>query len=558
MNIIKKKYIVNYKINVYFIMEKIIIASLLIVVVISFVLFIKGINVNSKQYSKNHQHLHQHHHHRKCDNYFFDGEKKEDYENTKLSSVTVVGTAKNVGKYLPKTIKKLEMIANLFNEHQIIIYENDSKDNTLGFLKKWKNSSGDQYKIKIISETNIRGKRTHVLSYARNLLLKEALKNNYEYLIVIDLDDVISDLDEKGILSSFDYNNKIDWAGMGGNQNIYYDIWALRTKDDWLKFDWMECYNETKDYNNCCISRHKEINENEDLIEVDSCFGGVMIYKTKYLTNSFYYGGGGDEDDEDKEVCEHVNLNNFIRKKNNGRIFINPKMITTLNIKIDKVKHVFDEIYSKRKWSKEGNGSGTGSSIKNTMNLRNILTKFLLKNNINSIADAPCGSCLWTSTWLNELRKQNIQISYYGFDIATEAVVNCKKSMKYLTNFHDIKIEQNNISDIIIPDNVDLLLSRDTLQHLSFDDIFKTLKNFAKYNSIKFYIIGGYLESNDNVDIKNGDYFNFNITKKPFEIIPDYIIKENNFGNEFPKYLFVFDGDNFRKQVKNSTWHFST
>jgi hypothetical protein len=540
-------------------MEKIIAASLLIVVVISFILFIKGININSKQYHKNHhQHdhnnQHEQHDQKKCYDYFFDGEKKEGYENTKLSSVTVVGTAKNVGKYLPKTIKKLEMIADLFNEHQIIIYENDSRDNTLDFLKEWKNNSGNKYKIKIISETNIRGKRTHVLSYARNLLLKEALKNNYEYLIVIDLDDVIDDLDEQGILSSFNYNNKIDWAGMGGNQNIYYDIWALRTKDDWLKFDWMECYNETKDYNKCCISRHREINKNDDIIEVDSCFGGVMIYKTKYLKNSFYYGGGGGDDDEDKEVCEHVNLNNLIRMKNNGRIFINPKMITTLNIKIDKVKHIFDEIYSKRKWSKEGNGSGTGSSIRNTMNLRNILTKFLIKNDIHSIVDAPCGSCLWTSTWLNELRKKDMKISYYGFDIANEAVANCKKSMKYLTNFHDVKIEQNNISDIMIPDNVDLLLSRDTLQHLSFENIFKTLKNFAKYNGIKFYMIGGYLENTENVDIRNGDYFNFNISKKPFEIIPDYIIKENNFGNELPKYLFVFNGDNFRKQVNEKLY----
>lgn len=525
-------------------MEKIIIASLLIVLIISFVLFINR--------NQNHHGNHHGNHHRKhpCNNYFFEDEK-EGYEYSKLSSVTIVGTAKNIEKYLPNTLKKLEMIARLFNEHQIIIYENDSKDNTLNFLQEWKNNSGDEYKIKIISERNIVGKRTHVLSYARNVLLKEALKNNHEYLIVIDLDDVISDLDEKGILSSFDYNNKIDWAGIGGNQNIYYDIWALRTKDDWLKFDWMDCYNETNDYDNCCISRHKEIDPNEDIIEVDSCFGGVMIYKTKYLQDSFYYGGGGDDEDEDKEFCEHVNFNNVIRIKNNGRIFINPRMITTLNIKIDKVKHVFDEIYSKRKWTKEGNGSGSGSSIKNTTNLRNILTKFLIKNNINSIVDAPCGSCLWTSEWLNELRKKNMKISYYGFDIANEAVLNCQKSMKYLTNFHDIKIEENNISDITIPENAQLLLSRDTLQHLSYENIFKTLKNFAKYDSVKFYIIGGYLEKTENIDIKNGDYFNFNITKKPFEIIPDYIIKENNFGKELPKYLFVFNGENFRKQVKS-------
>ena len=221
-------------------------------------------------------------------------------------------------------------------------------------------------------------------------------------------------------------------------------------------------------------------------------------------------------------------------------------------MKIDKIKHIFDDIYSKRKWSREGNGSGSGSSVKNTKNLRIILTKFILRNGIKTIVDAPCGSCLWTTQWLNDLKRRNIKISYYGFDIADEAVSNCTKTMSYyLNNFHNTKIKQGNIADIVIPENTDLLLSRDTLQHLSFNVIFKVLNNFAKYN-VKFYMIGGYLDKKDNIDIKDGDLFSFNITKKPFGLIPNYIIKENNLGNEPPKYLFVFEGDNFRKQVESS------
>jgi acetyltransferase-like isoleucine patch superfamily enzyme len=489
-----------------------------------------------------------------CNNYYVildeeDADVKESYNHKLLSSATIVGTAKNIEKYLPNTIKKLEMIANLFYQHQIIIYENDSNDKTLSILKEWKSSREDKYDIKIISETNIKGKRTHVLSYARNLLLKEALKYDYEYFIVVDLDDVITDLDEKGILSSFELNNEVDWAGIGGNQNVYYDIWALRTKDDWLKFDWMECYSKLKDYNHCCISRHREINPDDEMIEVESCFGGIMIYKTKYIKDSRYYGG-----EKNKEVCEHVNFNNGIRLKNNGRLFINPKMITSRSVKIDKIKHIFDDIYSQRKWTREGNGSGSGSSIRNTTNLRMILTNFILKNGIKTVADASCGSCLWTSEWLNDLKRRNIKITYYGFDIADEAVTNCAKSMSYLSNFHNLKIKQKDISEMTIPDDVDLLLSRDTLQHLSFNVIFKVLNNFAKYENVKFYIIGGYLEKGDNVDIKDGDYFSFNISKKPFGLIPNYIIKEKNLGNEYPKYLFVFEGDNFRKQVTNSAF----
>ena len=523
-------------------METLIIAlSLLILSIISILVFIKRNNHHQIENQCNNN------------NYLFlvdsNSDVKEPYNHELLSSATIVGTAKNIEKYLPSTIKKLEMIANLFFQHQIIIYENDSTDKTLSILKAWKSSREDKYDIKIISETNIKGRRTHVLSYARNLLLKEALKYEYEYLIVVDLDDVITDLDENGILSSFELNDKVDWAGIGGNQNIYYDIWALRTKDDWLKFDWMECFTKSKDYNHCCISRHREIHPDNEMIEVDSCFGGIMIYKTKYIQDSRYYGG-----ERNKEVCEHVNFNNGIRMKNNGRLFINPKMITSRSVKIDKIKHIFDDIYSKRKWSREGNGSGSGSSIKNTMNLRMILTNFILKNGITTVVDAPCGSCLWTAEWLNDLKRRNVKITYYGSDIADEAVSNCVKTMSYVSNFHNIQIRQKDIAEMTIPDNTDLLLSRDTFQHLSFNVIFKVLNNFAKYQTVKFYIIGGYLEKGDNIDIKDGDYFSFNITKKPFGLIPNYIIKENNIGNEYPKYLFVFEGDNFRKQVASSNF----
>ena len=94
---------------------------------------------------------------------------------------------------------------------------------------------------------------------------------------------------------------------------------------------------------------------------------------------------------------------------------------------------------------------------------------------------------------------------------------------------------------------VDLIMSRDTLQHLSFEIIFDTLKNLAKTNA-KWYIIGGYDEDN-NINISNGEYFPFNISKKPFSIIPDSIVPENNEGHETKKFLFIFNGDNFRNQI---------
>ena len=73
---------------------------------------------------------------------------------------------------------------------------------------------------------------------------------------------------------------------------------------------------------NECNSKNIHIPGDSDLIEVKSCFGGLGIYKTKFIKNCKYYGG----EDTDNEVCEHVAFNECIYA-NGGKLFINPKMI---------------------------------------------------------------------------------------------------------------------------------------------------------------------------------------------------------------------------------------
>lgn len=214
----------------------------------------------------------------------------------------------------------------------------------------------------------------------------------------------------------------------------------------------------------------------------------------------------------------------------------------------DKIHSVFNNIYKYKAWGDEGGGSGSGSTVLNTLNLRNLLSEFVIKNNINSMIDLPCGACTWTSVWLNELKLLNKKISYYGVDIANEAIEKCIDSTKELSDYHNFDIRKGDISTVILP-KVDLLFSRDTLQHLPFEIIFKTLMNFAECDC-KYYIIGGY-DSERNIDIQMGDYFPFNISKAPFSIKPDIVIPEKNGGNEPAKYLFIFKGDNFRSQISN-------
>lgn len=235
-----------------------------------------------------------------------------------LSSCVIIGTARDIEKYLPKTFEKIQMIRDCFIKSHVIIYENDSKDKTLELLKNWAKETPN---VEIITEKNVPGLRTHRLAHGRTIVMNKAIELNPEYVIVMDLDDVNEDLTKDGFMSSFNYPD-LDWAVMTANQSKkYYDPVALRTYDDWMPFDPWKCKKETGDDYECETKRFKHIPVETPPILVKSAFAGLGIYKRKYLDGCVYDGGK-----DSQEICEHVSFNEAITNKG-GKIYINPKMI---------------------------------------------------------------------------------------------------------------------------------------------------------------------------------------------------------------------------------------
>ena len=239
--------------------------------------------------------------------------------STKFSSVVIIGCARDIEKYLPVSIKAVENICSLFDKSSIILFENDSTDKTLEILNNWE-------KAEVISEKHVKGNRTQRLAYARNKLMEEALKKDTEYIIIVDLDDKCADVTNESILCTLNNSHVKDWAMMGANQkDMYYDLWALRTFDSWMPGDYWSRDNCKKDEcgDNTKGTGFKHIPKTDKPIEVKSCFGGLGVYKTKYLHGCTYYGG-----QHGKEVCEHVSFHEGIRK-NGGKMYINPEMINS-------------------------------------------------------------------------------------------------------------------------------------------------------------------------------------------------------------------------------------
>ncbi len=155
----------------------------------------------------------------------------------------------------------------------------------------------------------------------------------------------------------------------------------------------------------------------------------------------------------------------------------------------------FEKLYKEGTW---GEGSGFGSSLNNTIELREFLTDLVNNFSIASIKDLGCGDFFYLSNtqFINE-------IDYFGYDIVPFIIEQNK--IKYETtkiNFFCVDILEN------FPTiTTDLTLIKDVLQHLSFksiDYIFKNLKDQ------KILVVEDFEEKNR--DINNGSYRGLNLT----------------------------------------------
>ena len=108
---------------------------------------------------------------------------------SKYPPTIVCGCTKNSAAYIEKHLTLLYSMSPLFERFKMMIYENDSLDHTKEILENFKKT---HILFDYVSETSgiKSGTRTQVLAHGRNTLLKYI--SGYEYMIMVDLDDVIA------------------------------------------------------------------------------------------------------------------------------------------------------------------------------------------------------------------------------------------------------------------------------------------------------------------------------------------------------------------------------
>lgn len=180
-----------------------------------------------------------------------------------------------------------------------------------------------------------------------------------------------------------------------------------------------------------------------------------------------------------------------------------------------KTEHeIFKDIYESNTWGDSESASGTGSSLKATDHLRVQLPALLMKHNIKSMLDLPSGDFNW-------MRSIDLQrITYTGADIVPEIVERNQKYSDAQRRFVVLNLIEDNLPAC------DLILVRDCLVHLPFEQALKAVENI-KRSPIQ-YLLVTHFPGSANSDIPMGQWRPLDLCSKPFSFpAPLDVISEN-------------------------------
>jgi len=247
----------------------------------------------------------------------------KDYMRTK--SVVICTMVKNAEQYIHATMQTLRDIGECFNDYHIIVYENDSTDKTRLFLKELTYGPNFTLMSEDLGLPNLGSgtdaKRLETMAMLRNKYLDIVKKEHTDKDYVVVMDGDIAGVDLHGLQTSFGLN--IDWDAMTSNgldpymgNAIYYDILTL--------------VQDGKIQNN--LARHALNYPTNQLIKVESAFGGLAIYKMDAIQNakyeSFAFPGVHCSWHPDmRACCEHTGLCLSMAKDGHDKIFINPNQV---------------------------------------------------------------------------------------------------------------------------------------------------------------------------------------------------------------------------------------
>lgn len=240
-------------------------------------------------------------------------------ERMAAQRVVICGLVRDLAPLIPVLTARLEHLGRLFADFHVVLYENDSRDATRRLLQDW---SDRQPRATLLTETRNDpvNPGTRCLARAarmaryRNRCHRHVAQEwpHFDSVIVADT-DLAGGWSYDGIADTFGHD---EWDGVGTNGLIYrrsglcpnallqYDAWAFRPRGSDAPLD-------------CRTVNHLRMHRGEPLLPVNSCFGGLAVYRMPAFLSGQYAGGD----------TEHMPFHRSLREAGFTKLFLNPSQI---------------------------------------------------------------------------------------------------------------------------------------------------------------------------------------------------------------------------------------
>lgn len=220
----------------------------------------------------------------------------EKIELVSEKKILVCGVIRNGEKGFRNSKNSISELVKNFKDYRIIVYENNSQDNTKKLYADWAN---EEKKLIFISEDlssfylncytpKIGDFRFEFIARARNIVIAKALEEQYDdfdYIMMADLDE-FEPWDIKSIIETIE-NPEQEWDMVSANGS--YDLRAVRSDKFRLSpelIGWsMWC-----DMQPIIGKKYAELLKNSGWYKVESAFGGLAIYKRDAFFGARYKG----------------------------------------------------------------------------------------------------------------------------------------------------------------------------------------------------------------------------------------------------------------------------
>ena len=166
----------------------------------------------------------------------------------------------------------------------------------------------------------------------------------------------------------------------------------------------------------------------------------------------------------------------------------------------------FEHIEKTNLWGAASSVSGLGSEDPATAAIREVLSPLLQRLGAHSLLDAPCGDAGW-------IGRIKLDLDYTGIDIVPSLIE--ANRQRVAAGELSGRFLVADITRDALP-RTDVVLCRDCLVHLSFQNIVRAIANF-RASGARFLLVTTFPEWDDNRDCEDGDWRALNMEKAPFD-----------------------------------------